>query len=367
MVDGPEQARILVVSASPYMRYIVSGQLSSEPDLFVVGTARSPEEIAHKRALLRPDVVVFDLESSGDLAGLQPTLSEGKLPVLVMCSHNDQGAELALAALEAGAADVVAHPQSSFGIASFTPDLLHKARGLAHIRGWGNGAAGKQRSSGLFASASRCPGSTPSSKASPRRFALGEFLVVVSASTGGINPLIQLLTPLPADLRASLLILSSLPESCLRLFLGRVNPSTTLHLRQAHDGSPLQSGVAYFAPFDYHLSVTSRGYLTLDRGRCRDEFFPSADVTMSSLATQYGPAVIGVVLSGIGHDGVQGALNVRAAGGAVIVQEMTTCLADEAPAAVIRAGAATSVLPAEQIADEIVLRTRSDRFSVRCL
>jgi two-component system chemotaxis response regulator CheB len=140
--------------------------------------------------------------------------------------------------------------------------------------------------------------------------------------------------------------------------LHRLWPSSAFHLCQARDGLPLNSGVAYFAPHDYHLVVTSADCLTLDRGPRRNGVRPSADVTMSSLAPQYGPAVIGVILSGIGRDGVQGALDVRAAGGAIIVQEAATCQADEMPAAIIEAGAATVVLPPEQIAGEIVRRAQ---------
>ena len=104
---------------------------------------------------------------------------------------------------------------------------------------------------------------------------------------------------------------------------------------QARDGSSLKHGIAYFAINDYHLIVASRGSLALDRGPRCNQVRPSADVTLSSLAIQYGPAMIGVILSGIGRDGVQGALDVRATGGLVIVQDAVTCLADEAPAAVI--------------------------------
>jgi two-component system chemotaxis response regulator CheB len=339
MVAGPEQARILIVSASPYTRYVISGELSSASDLFVVGTARTPDEIAYKGALLQPDLAVVDLESSRDLSDLRHALMEMGLSVLAMCPHTDDGAELAFAALEAGVTDVIARPSSHLGIISFAPDLLRKVRGLARARprpvAW------------------RWPSSTPRSKASPRRFLPGDRLVAISAAAGGLCPLIQLLVALPADLKASLLVLPSLPARYLYPFLRRVSPSTAFYLRQARDGLSLNSGVAYFAPHGYHLTVGTRGYLVLDRGPRRDEVCPSADLTMSSLATQYGPAVIGVILSGIGRDGIQGALDVYAAGGSVIVQETTTCLADETPAAVIESGAATLVLPPEQIAAEI--------------
>jgi two-component system chemotaxis response regulator CheB len=340
MVVGTEQARILVVSASPYTRYVISGELSSEPDLFVVGTARTTEEIAYKQALLRPDLAVVDLESPRDLFDLEPALSEMKLPVLALCSHTDDGARLAFAALEAGVADVIARPNSKLGIVNFAPDLSHKVRALARIRPRPNSW--------------RWPNPAPCPKASPRPFLPGDRLVVVSAAVGALGPLVQLLTELPADLKATLLVLTSLPGPYLSCFLTRITPLTAFYLRQAHEGSSLKSGVATFAPHDFHLTVGPCGRLTLDRGLRHNGTRPSADLTMSSLATRYGPAVIGVVLSGVGGDGAQGALNIYAAGGSIIVQERATCLADETPSAVIESGAAVLELPPEQIGAEIV-------------
>lgn len=347
MAAVPEQARVLVVSASPYMRYVISGELSSAPDIFVVGTARTSDEVTHKRALLRPDLAVVDLESLGDSLDLQQTLARMELPVLALCSQTNDGAEMAFAALEAGATDVIAWPSGNMGVASYAPDLLRKVRGLARIKC-------KYPPSKLHASAWSWPSLAPRFQAPSRRFLSGDRLVVVSASTGGLDPLVQLLTALPADLGASFLVLFSLPEPYLSWFLRRLGPSSAFHLRQARAGLPLNNGVAYFAPQDYHLIVAPDDRLALDRGPRRDGVRPSADMTMSSLATQYGPAVIGVILSGVGRDGVQGALDIRAAGGSVVVQKVATCQVDETPAAVIEAGAATIVLPPEQIAGEIV-------------
>lgn len=340
MVAEPEQARILVVSASPYTRYVISGELSSEPDLFVVGTARTPEEITYKQALLRPELAVVDLESPRDLANLQLTTTEIELPALAVCSNTGDGPELAFTALETGAADVIARSVNSLGVVNFAPDLLRKVRGLARILprpvAW------------------HWPSLAPRSKMPLRHFLPGDHVVAISASMGGLGPLVQILTTLPARLKASLLVLSSLPDCYLPWLLRHVDPATSFHLRPAQDGLPLHSGAAYFPHSDHHLIVGARGYLILDQGPRRNGVRPSADVTLSSLAIRYGPAVIGVILSGIGRDGVRGTLDVCAASGSVIVQETTSCLADETPAAVIEAGAAAEVLPPAQIAEGIV-------------
>jgi two-component system chemotaxis response regulator CheB len=161
------------------------------------------------------------------------------------------------------------------------------------------------------------------------------------------------LATLSPELPVAMLVLAPLPECYLYRFLQRVDPLSRFNLVLARDGLPLKSGVAYLVPYDYGVSVGSRGSLAVGLCARQNHGFSSVDAMLSSLATRYGPAVIGVILAGSGHDGVAGAVDVRAAGGTVIVQDQATCLVCETPAAVIQAGAATSVVPLEQIADEI--------------
>jgi len=286
--------------------------------------------------------MVIDLESQGDLADLHQTLLRTELPILALCARTHDGAELAFAALEAGAIDVVARAESGFGMMDYRADLLRKVRGLAHLapgsggRPW-NGLEQRQ-------------------KCVPRRFFPNDRLVVVSASTGGLGPLAQILSALPGDLSAAVLVLSPLPSFYLHACIQRINPFTALNVREVRDGLPIKSGVVYFAPYDYQLSVGSGGRMTLERDLRHKEDRLSVDATLNALAMRYGPAVIAVFLSGIGQDGVLGAQDVRAAGGTVVVQEVSTCLAGETPAAVIQRGAATTVLPPERIADDIAQR-----------
>jgi two-component system chemotaxis response regulator CheB len=190
-------------------------------------------------------------------------------------------------------------------------------------------------------------------KATPVRFFPGDAVIVVSASSGGMGPLVRLLVALPADLRASLLALAPVPACYLWWFLRRIDRATSFHLRPARDSLPLKRGVAYLAPYDHKVVVGSRGLLTIEFDAFQKDDRASVDATLTALATRYGPAVVSIILSGIGCAGIQGALDVRAAGGSVIVQEPSTCVVEETPKAILEAGAATAVLPPEQIWDEI--------------
>jgi two-component system chemotaxis response regulator CheB len=342
MVAGPEQVRILVVSTSPYTRYVVSGELNEQPDFFVVGTARNLEEIDSRQAMLRPDLAVVELSSHNDLSDLQPILVKQSLPVLGLCARDRDGADLALAALEAGVMDVVARSNGMLDSADFGADLLHKVRRTVRARPNANPLQWSRLGT--------------QSKTSRQRFLPGDHLVVVSASTGGLDPLVQLLSGLPADLRASVLAYVPLPASYLGRFMRRIGPSSSFFLRQAHDVLPIERGVAYLAAQRQRICVEPRGFLRPEWDVHRNGEASIVDTTLTTFATGYGPAVLSVILSGTGRDGVKGALDVRAAGGWVIVQDVGSCIAAETPQAVIEAGAANSVVTPEQIADQISRR-----------
>jgi two-component system chemotaxis response regulator CheB len=197
----------------------------------------------------------------------------------------------------------------------------------------------------------------------------GDCLIVVTASTGSLGPLTRFLVALPAELDASVLVLSNLPSVFVDWFLDQVEPASALHWCRARDAVSLSKGAIYFSPCDCQLLVAPNDSLTLTCGAFPQGTGPSVDLTLSSLAARYGSAALCVILSGIGHAGIQGARDVHANGGGVIVQEPATCLAGETPQAVIEAGAATVVLPPERIAEEIVRRVkggcRVGQFSVR--
>jgi chemotaxis response regulator CheB len=131
MVAASKQVRVMVVSAVPYTRYVISGELNSEADVFVVGTAQTADEIAEKRALLRPDVVVVDVDCRRDLSKIRRIIQECDLPVLALCSRTSSGVEMADAALEAGAADVVGRSHSDAGRMVFDPHLPPRIRAVA--------------------------------------------------------------------------------------------------------------------------------------------------------------------------------------------------------------------------------------------
>jgi two-component system chemotaxis response regulator CheB len=327
MILGPEQARILVVSASPYTRFVISGELSTSPDLFVVGTAEKAEEISYKEALLKPDLAVVDVKSPHDLASLGQIV-QTDIPALAVCGSTQEGAEIALAALETGAADVVAWPNRQAEFASFTPGFTCKVRRLARLK--------------LCPPSWHWPSRVISSKAENRRFSPGDSLVVVSASTGNLYLLIKVLAGLPADLPASLLVFLPLPADYLRRLLQRLDDVTHFNLCEASDGLELQKGKAYFAADGYQVRVESCGCLELDCASSRRKEI-GTDETLFSLAATYGASVIYVLLGGAGPDG-----------GTVLRQDLPPRVSQKMLVEAATPGSGTGVLPADRLVAELV-------------
>jgi two-component system chemotaxis response regulator CheB len=259
--------------------------------------------------------------------------------VLVLSSHSQTGADLAFAAIEAGAVDIVARSNGGIGEVFFAPDLLSRVRGLAQVT--------------PGASCFRWADLKPRTSAAALPFSDQDRVVVVSGSTGSLGPMVQLLSALSPSLNATLLVLSPLPACYVRSFVRRVGPLAGFTLRQARDDMQLDRRAAFIAPCNYAMAVRSGGVLKTQAGPFGTESRAVVDATLNSLASQFGPAVLSVTLSGLGCDGVQGSINLREAGGAVIVQDTTSCLANETPRALIDSGAASSVLSVDSIPEEI--------------
>jgi two-component system chemotaxis response regulator CheB len=305
MKNGAKQVRVLIVSDSPYTRYVLSGTLSPEPDLFVVGSVHTPRDIGTRVAMLRPDVLVVDLDCFEDVPTLQRAIFRLELPVLALCPRNGEGAAKALAVVEAGFSEVVIKSDGGAAGITFAPNLIERLHAVAQTH--------------PHPTPRRWPGEPAQAKAVPRLFVPGDPIIVATASALELHTLAEFLVALPASLAASVFVLISLPEFLLRAWLRRLAPFATFKLRLARDGLHLQSGVALFAPFDCHICVGPRGLLVVDYVDPFDGGIGPLDATMSSLAAQYGPAVTGVSFSRRGRDGVQGALDIAAAGGRILV------------------------------------------------
>ena len=338
------RARILVVDDAVAVRRAVSELIASDPDLEMAATAPNGKLALEKFAQLRPDLVVLDLEmpQMGGLAMLASLRGRGeKVPVLVLSQYAGRGSSATLEALASGADDYVAKPESKAGgYEEFRGRFLEKVRALL------------------------MPGR--SAARMPARSVMQSRLeaVAVGVSTGGPAALAELLPALPAWLPVPVLIVQHMLPQFSRFLALRLGPGCKLAVREARDGEPALAGSVYLAPGERHLEVRRAGNearLALTQGPPENSCRPAADVLFRSAALAYGAGTLGVVLTGMGQDGLRGSECIREAGGAVLAQDEATSVVWGMPGAVCRAGLATATLPLGELAREIESRARHGR------
>lgn len=339
---------VLVVDDSAFMRQSIVKQIESDPQLRVVGTARDGVEAIEKALALRPDCITLDVEMPrmDGLAALARIMKECPTPVVMLSALTSEGAEATIEALRLGAIDFVCKPSGSISL------NLHEVRDELSRKI--KLAVRSRLPSDLPPAArlSRVPGAT---KLPRPGGGLARRVVVIGSSTGGPRALHQVVPALPRDLPSAVLIIQHMPPGFTRSLAEGLDRRSQLAVVEATVGARLEVGLALVAPGDYHLLVAPNGYVHLDNHAPRlNGVRPAVDLTLSSVAQVYGPAAIAVILTGMGHDGTRGAVELRARGGQVLAEDESTCVVYGMPRSVIEEGAATKVVPLPRIAEEIV-------------
>jgi two-component system chemotaxis response regulator CheB len=338
-VSGAPKIRVLVVDDSAFVRKAVQRMLGSVDDIEVVGTAADGEDGLRKARELRPDVVTLDIKMPrlGGLETLERLMSEQPLPVLLMSTLTQEGAEVTLRGLELGAMDFVdkssVQPMSMLSLAD---ELIAKIRALG-------GARVRAR-----------PHPLPPPAESGREPAQ---LVVIAASTGGPSALQQVVSALPAGLPAPVLIVQHIPRGFTRSLAERLDARSAIPVREARDGDALAAGSILIAPAGIHTRLLRRrgGVVVLLDEEPRDALHrPSADVLMSSAADVFGRHVVGIVLTGMGSDGTEGLRAIRSRGGRTVAESEETAVIFGMPKAAIEAGVVDRTVPLDRVAEEIL-------------
>lgn len=332
--------RVLVVDDSPFIRRLISDWIKSEPDLELAGTANDGFEAVSRAIELKPDVVTLDVEmpQCDGLSALRQLMSKYPVPVIMVSSITTQGAEATLQALEIGAVDFVTKPQgaSSLKVLSAKDELLAKIRAVTGAK--------------LGSREGACRISPPSAVTLPNT----DKVVLVASSTGGPSALSKFFHTLPKGFPATMLIVQHMPVGFTKSLAARLDAVGAMPCREAVDGDPILAGHAYLAPGGQHMEVGPHNTLKLTDGAQMHGVRPAADVLFLTAAHAYGARCLGVVLTGMGKDGAQGALAVRKAGGYVFGQDEGTCTIYGMPRAAMEAGAVDSELPLQDIGPGLV-------------
>ena len=367
--------KVLVVDDSVVVRRLVTTALSSDPDIEVVGTASSGRLGLDKIGQLSPDLVTLDIEMP-DMDGLE-TLKElrrrhPKLPVVMFSSLTERGATITLDALTFGANDYVCKPAKvsspDEAMASVRDQLIPKIKALTTGRsGIAPRPATATAAAVLPATIVRPRLAVPSTGVEPT----GPVdIIAIGASTGGPDALASILSKLPADFPVPVVIVQHMPPLFTRLFAQRLNTASQVTVREARDGDIVEPGTVLIAPGDFHVSLRRDG-LTV-RAMTHQEgpenwVRPAVDVLFRSVAEVYGERALGVVLTGMGQDGIRGVEKMVEAGAQIAVQDEATSVVWGMPGVVANAGLAHRILPLLDVAPHIIAVAGRSRAASRAV
>jgi two-component system chemotaxis response regulator CheB len=340
--------RVLVVDDSTFVRQALSRMLSSQPDIEVVGTAIDGQDGYEKVLALRPDVVTLDVKMPrmGGLEALSRIMADCPTPVLLLSSLTSEGGDVTLRGLELGAMDFVdkSSVQGHMNLLSLSEELQAKVRALASV------PRGRLR---VVAPSAAAAAPAPAMERRP----VQAEVVVIGTSTGGPPALQALIPRFPEGLGSAILVVQHMPVGFTRSLAERLDARSVLRVREAQDEEPVLPGVVLVAPAGVHMKVRRRGphvRVWLDEEPRGALHRPSVDVLMTSVAKIYGRKSVGVVLTGMGSDGVEGLRAIRLAGGRTLAESEESCVIYGMPKAAVEAGVVDHVVPLPRMADEIL-------------
>lgn len=339
------QIKVLVVDDSFFIRKRLVDMLNSEPEIDVVDTAENGLEAIEKIARLRPDVVTLDIEmpNMDGLTALVRIMKENPTPVIMVSTLTEIGSEATMNALLRGAVDFI-HKPTSFGDAklyNIKEEIVAKVKIASRAR--------------LRFAQSVLAKTTGAGDVVIRAGKNSDKLVLIGSSTGGPRALLEVLPRLPKNFPAPIAIVQHMPPGpFIKSISRRLEADSQISVSEANHGDKLEPGRALIAPGGYHMLIEKGHVVRLNQGPSVNSVRPSVDVMMSSAAAVYGSNIIGVVLTGMGHDGADGMTLIKKKGGRTIAEDQSTCIVYGMSRSVIEKGDADRVVPIDGIAAEIV-------------
>lgn len=343
--------RILIVDDSTVIRRLLTDALSTDPSIEVAGTAANGRIALAKLTQINPDLITLDMEMP-DMDGLT-TLTElrkthPKVPVIMFSTLTQKGAVATLNALQLGASDYVTKPANVGGVTAaiqaVKSELIPKIKALCR-----------------FVEPAHTLPARPPVPAAQRQASLDLRLqrfdvIAIGVSTGGPNALTEIFRQLPGDLPVPIVIVQHMPPVFTKYLAERLDAVSPVEVKEAGEGDVLTPGKAWLAPGNFHMSLVRRPAgiaVHLHQGPPENSCRPAVDVLFRSVAEMYGARSLGVVLTGMGQDGLRGCEAIAAVGGRVVVQDEPSSVVWGMPGAVANAGLADAIVPLSRVAAEL--------------
>ena len=369
--------KVLVVDDSGFFRRRVSEILSSDPTIQVVGTATNGKEAIDQALALKPDVITMDYEMPmmDGITAVRHIMQRCPTPVLMFSSLTHEGARVTLDALDAGAVDYL---PKNFEDISRNPDkvkqmLCEKVHSISRSNRRSlfstpapapTPAPAAAAPSSSFARPAPAPVARPAvapvraaaapSAHSPAPKRKAYKLVAIGTSTGGPVALQRVLTQLPANFPAPIVLVQHMPAAFTKAFAERLDKLCRITVKEAEDGDILRPGLALLAPGGKQMMVDGRGAIKILPGDERLNYKPCVDITFGSAAKSYGDKVLSVVLTGMGADGREGARLLKQGGSTVWAQDEASCVIYGMPMAIVKANLADAVYSLDEIGKHLV-------------
>lgn len=348
MVNGPvspaKPVRVLVVDDSSFMRGALVRMIAKDPRFVVIDTAVNGKEGVEKAMALRPDVMTMDVEMPimNGLEALGEVMKTSKTPVIMISTLTEAGAETTIKALELGAVDFIpkAFGDREKNIFRGAEELYEKLLAAAGVD-----TAPLSTPMGARPMAAPAPLMQPGLRVNAR-------MVLIGSSTGGPKALQVLIEQLPVNLPVPVVIAQHMPPQFTLALARRLNEVCKIHVVELNDGDALVPGTVYISPGGKHSRVTlTNGKVDEDKGESL--YKPSVDVLAESVVQTFGKSVIAVMLTGMGNDGMREFVKLKNLGAHVIAQDKESCVVYGMPKSVVEAGAASEVLPLDQIGKRV--------------
>ncbi|WP_434656492.1 chemotaxis response regulator protein-glutamate methylesterase [Pseudomonas sp. R3-56] len=371
--------KVLVVDDSGFFRRRVSEILSADTSIQVVGTATNGKEAIDQALALKPDVITMDYEMPmmDGITAVRHIMQRCPTPVLMFSSLTHEGARVTLDALDAGAVDFL---PKNFEDISRNPDKVRQllcekvhsiSRSNRRVSAYSPPApapvvAPMSAPASASASSSFNPApvrsapapaparSAPASAASPAPKRKAYKLVAIGTSTGGPVALQRVLTQLPANFPAPIVLIQHMPAAFTKAFAERLDKLCRISVKEAEDGDILRPGLALLAPGGKQMMIDGRGAVKILPGDERLNYKPCVDITFGSAAKSYGDKVLAVVLTGMGADGREGARLLKQGGSAIWAQDEASCVIYGMPMAIVKADLADAVYSLDDMGKHLV-------------
>jgi len=351
-----DKIRVLIVDDSALVRQVLTSVLESSKDIEVVGAARDPIDAREKIKQLNPDVLTLDVEmpKMDGVTFLKNLMRLRPMPVVMISTLTEAGADITLEALEVGAIDFVAKPKIDVkdALEDYTAEIIEKVKvaAKAKVREY-KGSVDKLKPGKKLDA-----GAVLEKKTGNIRFKTTDKIVAIGASTGGTEAIKEVLESLPAN-APGIVISQHIPIAFSKAFTDRMNRTCQLTVCEPYDGQKIVPGHVYIAPGDMHLIVERNGaeyVCKLNDGPAVNRHKPSVDVMFRSVAQNVGPNAMGVMLTGMGADGAQGMLEMKQQGAYNISQDEDSCVVWGMPGAAVKLGAVDKEFNLSHISREIL-------------